>query len=166
MTLDIFAGEIAQYYSFLQCQVGTAGWGLFILVITMMILLPLIVKRKIKAKDANLLIYHNRQKNLQQKTSQQWENAKTHIEKLLYEITEHQPINESMKCQPVELLADNEQNYYEIAKPAQVDKMLKDRTVKSTRSKRACPPLDIHELQAVASLAKQLQARSRYRVRT
>ncbi len=166
MTLDIFINQIARYFSFLYYQVGTAGLGLFIVAIAMLILLLLILKRKRKTKGMNILICHNKQQNLQQKTSEQWEKARTHIEKLLYEITEQGVTNESLSRQPAELLADNEQHYCEIVKQKRVDKMRRDRAVESRRLKRSSSLLDVHELQAVATLAKQLRARGRHRVRS
>ncbi len=166
MTLDSFVSEIAQYYLFQYYQVEAAGWGLLIIAITVLILLLLTLKRKRKAKDVNILIYHNRQQDLRQKTSEQWEKAKTHIEKLLYEITEHVQTSESLKLKPDELPDNNERHYYDITKYRHTNKMIRERAAKARQVKKPGTPLDIQELQAVATLAKQLRARSQQRVRS
>lgn len=139
---------------------------MFIAAFVMLILLLFILKRKRKTKDMNLLIYHNRRRNLQQETSQQWEKAKTHIERLLYEITEQQVIDESLNQKPAELSVDNRQCYSELVRQKHLHKMPVERAVESSRAKRSDSMLDVHELQAVADLAKRLQARNRHRVRS
>ncbi len=164
MTLDIFVNQIVRYFSFLYHQVGFVGGGLFIAAVTTLILLLLILKRR-KAKGMNVLIFHNKQQH-QEKTSQQWEKAKTHIEKLLYEITEQGAANESPCRLPAELLVDKGRHYSKILGQRRTDEMLIDRTEKSNRLKRAGSLLDVQELQDVATLAKQLRARSRHRVRS
>ncbi len=164
MALDIFASAFAQIYSFLFNHVIVAGWGLLITALMVLILLPLLLKRKRKTKNTNLLIYHNRQQNTQQRPSEQWEKAKTHIEKLLYEITEHQPINESPGHRPVELLTDAGQYFFGINKQRHIGRVSINKIVKPERLKRSCPPLDVHELQSVATLAKRLQSRNRHRL--
>ena len=163
MALDMSASVIAQNYSFLLDHIVVAGWGLLIIAMTVLILPALIMKRKRKTKNTNLLIYHNRQENLQQESPEQWEKAKTHIEKLLYEITEHQPINENPSCRPVELLTETGQYLFEINKRKHADRVSINKNVKP-ELKRSCPPLDVRELQSVATLAKRLQSRNRHRI--
>jgi len=165
MTLESFIGEIAQYDSFLFNKSGVAGWGLLIVAVTVLILLLWIAKRKRKAKDVSILIYHNRQQELLRKNSNQWEKGKNRIEKLLYEITEHAQPGECLNPQP-DLSNNNKRRYCDIPIYGRTNQMLRERNAKVSKSKDSSTPLDVQELQAVATLAKHLRARSRHSVRT
>ena len=94
MALDMSASVIAQNYSFLLDHIVVAGWGLLIIAMTVLILPALIMKRKRKTKNTNLLIYHNRQENLQQESRSSGKKQK-HISRNFF--MKSQSISQSMK---------------------------------------------------------------------
>ena len=164
MTLDSMIGASARSNSFLLYQLGTAGWGLLVVASIVLITLLLIIRRKRKLKRVSVLIYQNRQQQLRQKTNKQWENAKTHIEKLLYEMTEHGQNHDSLKSLPQEVLVKNERHNYKMTEQENAGMIMRAGTVRSRQLRKTNSPLDVQELQAVATLAKRLSSRSRQRV--
>jgi len=164
MALAHLIGEIASYDSLLFNRAAAAEWGLLAIAIATPILLFFILKRRKRAKKVSILIYHNRQKNMQQKKSNNWEKGKRRIEKLLYEMTDH--------IQPAEFIHPrsgltnaNKPNYYDIPIYGRTNKILRERNLKVNRPKDSGTPLDVQELMAVSTLAKQLRARSQHSIR-
>lgn len=167
MALEITANALAQNHSLLSVnQIVVAGWGLLIIAVMAFILPALIIKRKRKIKNANLLIYHHRQQDTQQTPPAQWDKAKTRIEKLLYEMTEHQPINEPVISRPIESLNETGQYIFDNINIRNHAKRVSINKIAKPGLKRTCPPLDVKELQSVATLAKRLHSRARQRVTT
>jgi hypothetical protein len=164
MALAHLIGEIASYDSLLFNRTTVAGWGLLAIAIATPILLFFILKRRKWAKEVSILIHHNRQKDILQKRSNNWEKGKRRIEKLLYEMTDH--------IQPAEFIHPrsgltnaNKRNYYEIPIYGRTNKILKERNLKVNRPKNSGNPLDVQELMAVSTLAKRLRERSQHSIR-
>jgi hypothetical protein len=167
MALEIPVSALAQNHSLMFInQIAVAGWGLLIIAVMVLILPALIIKRKRKIKNANLLIYHNRQQEPQQQPPEQWKKAKTRIEKLLYEITEHQPINEPVRSRPIESLNETGQYIFDNIKKQNRTKSISINKIAKSGLKSSRPPLDVKELQNVATLAKRLHSRHRHRITT
>jgi hypothetical protein len=139
--------------------------GIITLIIIIPILLLFIIKRKKKATKLNILIYHNKLKELQ-KNSNNWQKGKNRIEKLLYEMTEKvQPV----ECpNPVTEVPNNKNNMrdYDIPVYGRHHKILIERNAKLKRRNDLNTPLDIQELRDVATLAKRLRSRTRHSVGT
>lgn len=165
MALEIPVSALAQNHSLMFInQIAVAGWGLLVIAVMAFILPTLIIKRKRKIKNANLLIYHNRQQEPQQQPPEQWKKAKTRIEKLLYEITEHQPINEPLRSRPIESLNETGQYIFDNINKRNHTNRVSINKIAKPGLKSSRPPLDVNELQSVATLAKRLQSRNRHRV--
>ena len=164
MALVHLIGETASYDSLLFNKTAAAGWGLLAIAIVTPILLFFILRRRKWAKEVRVLIHHHRQKDMQQKKSKNWEKGKKRIEKLLYEMTEHIPPGELVNSRPG-LTNAGKRNYYEIPIYGRTNKILRERNLKVNERKNSGTPLDVQELMAVSTLAKQLQARSQHSIR-
>lgn len=161
MALNSIISESSRYYPFLSYQFGAVGWGL--LIITFIVLtLFLIVKRKRKTKHVSVLIYQNRQQ-MRQGTTEQWEKAKTHIEKLLYEMTENSQTHEPLNPHPLELFANNK-HCFENSKNGKSRTVAGQNPVDTDQLIKSKTPLDVQELHDVATLAKRLRSRNRQKV--
>ena len=165
MALAHLIGEIVQQDSFSLNKVVVARWALLITAVILPILLLFIVRRKKRGKKVRMLIYSKKQKDILQTNSDNRERGKKRIEKLLYEITE--------LLQPGEYLNyranssnDGERHHYEIPIYGRTNKILKDRDMKVSKHNDLGTPLDVQELKAVSTLAKQLRARSQHSIRT
>jgi hypothetical protein len=159
MALAHLIGEIAFWDSLLFNRTTVAGLGLLIITITTPILLFYILKRRKWPKEVNILIHHNRQKDMPAKKSNNWEKGKRRIEKLLYEMTEHIQPGELFNPRPG-LTNTNKRNYYDVPVYGRTNNILRERNLRANRPKDSATPLDVKELMAVSSLAKQLRARS------
>jgi len=162
MDLKSLAGEIDQLES-LFSNTALAVSGIIIL-ITVTILLLFIFKRKKNTKELNILIYHNKLKELQQ-NSTNWQKGKNHIEKLLYEMTENVQPDECMDPK-IDVPNDSKPPYHHIPIYGLHHKLLRERSEKVKRHNDLNTPLDIQELRDVATLAKRLRSRARHSVGT
>jgi hypothetical protein len=164
MALAHFIGEIAFYDSLLFNRTAVAEWGLLTIAIATLTVLFFILKRRKWAKEVSVLIHHNRQKDMLQKKSKNWEKGKKRIEKLLYEMTDHIQPGEFLNPQSG-LTNTNKRNYYDIPVYGRTNKILRERNLKVNRPKDSGTPLDVQELMTVSTLAKQLRARSQHNIR-
>ncbi len=164
MALVHLIGEIVHGDSLFSGEAVVAKWGLLIIAVIIPTMLFFLFKHRRKAKEMSILIRHNRDRNNIQKNSGKWEKGKRRIEKLLYEMTDH--------MQPAEFLNprsgltnNNGRHYYDIPVYGRTNKTLRERNMKINRPDESGTPLDVQELKAVSTLAKQLQARSHHSVK-
>ena len=165
MALAHLIGEIVRYNSFFPGKAAVVKWGLLIITITVPALLFFIVKRKRKAKETTVLLCNNRRRDTVQKNASQWEKGKKRIEKLLYEITDRMHPDEYMKSQS-DLTDNKRRHYYDVPVYGHTNRILRERNMTINSRNESGTPLDIRELEAVSTLAKQLQARSHHNIRT
>ena len=137
----------------------TEGIGT-ILFVSAIIVFIVILKQKRKSELRNLLIYHNRKPKPEIQTTKQWQKAKDHIEKLLYEITENRQVSDFLKDQSKN---SDEQFDYEVIGRKPNELMPERQTEHENSTKQSNQPLNVHELRAVALLAKQLQTNNQSR---
>lgn len=158
---------MALNYEFVQRIVFSnfLGWiteGIWtVLFLTTILVLIVVLKQRRKSKLQSLLIYHNQKPKTEIQSSEQWEKAKAHIEKLLYEITEHRQIPDSLEEQSIK---SDEQLNYEVIGHAQNELIPERQNEHENPSEHSSQPLNVHELRAVATLAKQLQTRNQPRI--
>lgn len=164
MALVHLIGEIAFYDSLLFSRIVVAEWGLLTITVITLILLFFIFKRGKRAKQVSVHIYHNKQKDMLKKTSSNWEKGKRRIEKLLYEMAEHIQPGEFLNPHSG-LTNTDRRNYYDAPVYGRSNKILRERNLKLNRPKDSGTPLDVKELMAVSTLAKQLRARNQNNVR-
>lgn len=164
MTLQSILSESAQYFSFLYYHIGTARWGLLIMALIVLIILLSMFIRKSRMKHVSVLIYQNRQQELRQKTTEQWEKGKMHIKELLYEMTEHAQTHESLDLQSQYLPVQSKRDHHKITQYTHAGTIIKRRPVSPRQLRKSNTPLDVQELQDVATLAKRLSSRSRQHV--
>jgi hypothetical protein len=161
MALEYIIREIASYDSLLfnRATVECALLAIVIVTLTFFVL-----QRGKRAKEVSLLIHHNKQKEMLNNKSKNWEKGKKRIEKLLYEMTDH--IQPGEFINPRSGLTDtNKRNYHDTPIYGRTNKMLRDRNLRLNRPKDTATPLDIQELMAVSTLAKRLQARNHHGMR-
>ena len=141
------------------------GWiteGIWmVLFLTAILVLIVVLKQKRKSKLQSLLIYHNQKPTAEIQTTKQWEKAKAHIEKLLYEITEHRQLSDLHEEQSINT---DEQFNYEVIGHAQNELIPERQNEHENSIGHLNQPLNIQELRAVATLAKQLQTRNQPRI--
>jgi hypothetical protein len=164
MTLESILSENAGSFSFLSHPLGLVGWGLLMIVLILLISLFFIFKQRIRARHVSLLIYHNRQQELRQKTTKQWETGMKHIQELLDEMSEHGRLFESLEPQPQVGLVQNILFDNVLTNAENAGTTLKQNAAGTKQSQKSNLPLDVHELQDVANLAKRLSSRSRQHV--
>lgn len=161
MALNHLINESVQRIIF-PCFLGWITEGIWlVLFATAILVLIFILRRKRKSKLRSVLIYHNQKPKAQTQTTEQWEKAKAHIEKLLYEITEHRQISEFIERQSVN--SDEKFNYEVIGhkENEQTPEIQNEHEYPRGHSNQ---PLNVHELRVVATLAKQLQTRNQPRI--
>ena len=160
MTLE----SILRSYSFLFSPPGFVGWGLLMIVLVLSISLFFILKQRIRARHVSLLIYQNRQQELRQQTTQQWETGKKHIREILDEMSEHGRLFESPEPQSQDGLTKSIR-FDDVPTNTGNNRTVRRRYIATTRPlQKSNLPLDVRELQDIANLAKRLSSRSRQHV--
>ena len=141
------------------------GWiteGIWlVLFVAAILVLFLILSQKRKSKLQSLLICYNKKPKVEIQTTEQWEKAKAHIEKLLYEITENRQISDFLEEQSIR---SDEQFNSEVIGHKQNELIPERQDEHENSVGHANQPLNVHELRAVATLAKQLQTRNQPRI--
>jgi hypothetical protein len=164
MTLESILGESAGSFSFLSSPIGFAASGLLLIVLILLISLFLILKQRIRAQHVSVLIYQNRQQELRQKSTKQWETGMKHIRELLDEMSEHGQLFESPEPQTQDGLVQSIRFDDVLADTENAGTARRQNAVKIRQSQKSNSPLDVRELQDIANLAKRLSSRSRQHV--
>ena len=141
------------------------GWiteGIWmVLFLTAILVLIVVLKQKRKSKLQSLLIYHNQKPKTEIQTTKQWEKGKAHIEELLYEITENRQITDFPERQSINT---DEQCNFEVIGHKQNELILENQNEHENSIGHLNQPLNVRELRAVSTLAKQLQTRNQPRI--
>ena len=138
----------------------TEGICLVSFVIAIFVLI-IIMRQKRKSQLQSPLIYYNQKPKAEIQTTEQWEKAKVHIEKLLYEITENRQISDFLEGQSKN---SDQQVNYEIIGHKQNELISENQNEQENSQENSNQPLNVHELRVVATLAKQLQTRNQPRI--
>lgn len=132
-----------------------------VLFVTAILVLIVIIRQKRRSKLQSLLIYHNQKPKAESKNPEQWGKAKAHIEKLLYEITENRQISDFLEGQSIN--SDTKLDY-EVIGHKQNELIPERQNEHEDSCGHSNQPLNVQELRAVATLAKQLQTRNQPRI--
>jgi hypothetical protein len=140
-------------------QGSTTEGILLIIFLTAIFFLIVIVKHKRKSKSQSVLICHNKKLTAETQTTEQWEKAKVHIEKLLYKMTEQRQSSDFLEQQ---LSNSDEHLNCEVIKHRQAECISTEGCKQEESSRQSSQPLNVHELKAVATLAKRLHTRNQH----
>jgi len=157
MALNNLTSEFVKSLLSSYFQGSTEEGVLLIIFLTTIFFLIVVIKHKRKSKSQSVLICHNKRLKTETQTTEQWEKAKAHIEELLYKMTEQWQRSDFLEQQ---LSNSSEQLNCEVIKHRQDECISREEGRQEESSRKSSQPLNVHELKAVATLAKRLHTRN------